>query len=317
MLAEVSLVMYNRYIIDMKGGFPEVARKKITSATDQRQFVMVYNDFLESKKLNAKEKLLYIVLKKFSNSSLKSFPSLNTLKELTGISISTIRRLLEHMEELGVLTVEHRYNDVKGNQSNLYTLRDYAALWEVGSSTEELAAGSVEEEEAKMIRALEARGYKIVREKELVSTPTKVKKQALKYNQYVVDTTNNNIPYQDCQDREKYTIEDIKLLYDYDIMAADYLEQIRDIDTVIEILYNAINTTRQTLRINGENKPSMVVIAKLLKLNHMDIMYAINKFQEQTDRIKNPKGYMLTLLYNAKEQMHLDITNQVQHDLYG
>lgn len=43
---------------------------------------------------------------------------------------------------------------------------------------------------------------------------------------------------------------------------------------------------------------------------------AINKFKEQTERIKNPSAYMLTLLYNSKEQMNLDISNQVQHDMY-
>jgi hypothetical protein len=44
-------------------------------------------------------------------------------------------------------------------------------------------------------------------------------------------------------------------------------------------------------------------------------MYAIEKYQEQTERIKNPTSYMLTLLYNSKEQMNLDITNQVSHDM--
>lgn len=34
------------------------------------------------------------------------------------------------------------------------------------------------------------------------------------------------------------------------------------------------------------------------------------------ERIKNPTAYMLTLLYNAKEQMNFDISNQVQHDMY-
>lgn len=61
----------------------------------------------------------------------------------------------------------------------------------------------------------------------------------------------------------------------------------------------------------------MVVISKLMKLDYSEIMYAIDKFAEQTERIKNPTAYMLTLLYNAKEQMNLDITNQVQHDMYN
>lgn len=61
----------------------------------------------------------------------------------------------------------------------------------------------------------------------------------------------------------------------------------------------------------------MVVISKLMKLDYSEIMYAIDKFAEQTERIKNPTAYMLTLLYNAKEQINLDITNQVQHDMYN
>ena len=60
----------------------------------------------------------------------------------------------------------------------------------------------------------------------------------------------------------------------------------------------------------------MVVIGKLMKLDYSEIMYCIEKYSEQTERIKNPTAYMLTLLYNAKEQMNLDISNQVQHDMY-
>lgn len=291
-----------------------MARTKFKSATDQRKFTIVYNDFLESPKLNANGKILFITLKKFANSSSKAFPSLNTLKKLTGLSVSTIRRSIANMEELGVLRVEHRIDNVKGKQSNLYTLYDYAALWDVGSSSEELAAGYVAEEEVKMIRELEARGYKITK-KEPASEPTKAQTQALQKNQY--DMYNNIIDSQESQAPERYTMPDIQLLYDYGIMTADHPEQIRDIDTVMGILYDVLNSMKQTIRVEGEDKPSMVVISRLVKLNHMDIMYAIGKFQEQTDRIKNPKGYMLTLLYNAKEQMHLDITNQVQHDLYG
>ena len=84
----------------------------------------------------------------------------------------------------------------------------------------------------------------------------------------------------------------------------------------MNILHSTLNTTKATIRIGGEDKPAMVVIGKMMKLTHLDIMYAIDKYQEQTDRIKNPTAYMLTLLYNAKEQSNLDITNQVQHDMY-
>lgn len=100
-------------------------------------------------------------------------------------------------------------------------------------------------------------------------------------------------------------------------MIADNLFKDRDVNSVMDILHTTLNTTKETIRIGGEDKPAMVVISKLMKLDYSEIMYAIDKFSEQTERIKNPTAYMLTLLYNAKEHMNLDISNQVQHDMYN
>lgn len=89
----------------------------------------------------------------------------------------------------------------------------------------------------------------------------------------------------------------------------------QDIDSVMNILYTTMNTIKTTVRIAGEDKPSMVVIGKLMKMHKESIMYAIDKFSEQTERIKNPISYMLTILYNMPEQFNLDIQNQVSHDM--
>ena len=89
----------------------------------------------------------------------------------------------------------------------------------------------------------------------------------------------------------------------------------QDIDVVMNILYDTLNTKTDTIRINRENKPASVVKAKLLKLNSSHILYVIKKYKEQTEKINNPEGYIITLLYKASEQMHLDINNQVMHDL--
>lgn len=97
--------------------------------TDQRKFTMVYNDFFESNILNYYEKMVFITLKRFANAeTMQSFPSLSTIQKITGISLSQIRRSLSHMEELGVIKVEHRTGE-KGKQSNIYTLYDYAKMW--------------------------------------------------------------------------------------------------------------------------------------------------------------------------------------------
>lgn len=296
-----------------------MARRKIKSATDQRKFTIVYNDFLESELLDKHEKLIYIAIKRFAdNDTLKAFPSLKTLHKITGISIRWIKKSIEHMEQLGVISVEHREDDEKGHQSNLYTLYDYAEIWSVGSSENDVAAVADEISEAKLVAELRARGYTVIKEKEPDTTePTKDQlNQALMNNSslnlynYITDDAKS-------QELERYTIDQIRQIFDYDILVNDKPLWQKDIDSVFSILHTALNTTKETIRVGGEDKPTMIVIGKLMKLNYSEIMYCIEKYSEQTERIKNPTAYMLTLLYNAKEQMNLDISNQVQHDMYN
>ena len=295
-----------------------MARRKIKSATDQRKFTIVYNDFLESELLDKHEKLIYIAIKRFSdNDTLKAFPSLKTLHKITGISIRWIKKSIEHMEQLGVISVEHREDDEKGHQSNLYTLYDYAEIWNVGSSENDVAAVADEISEAKLVAELKARGYTVIKEKEPDKTePTKVTVEpSTKLNQF--DIVNTTINPKKSQEMERYTIDQIRQIFGYDILVNDKPLWQRDIDSVFSILHTALNTTKETIRVGGEDKPTMIVIGKLMKLDYSEIMYCIEKYSEQTERIKNPTAYMLTLLYNAKEQMNLDISNQVQHDMYN
>lgn len=297
-----------------------MARRKIKSATDQRNFTIVYNDFLESNLLDKHEKLIYIAIKRFAdNNTLKAFPSLKTLNKITGISIRWIKKSIEHMEQLGVISVEHRVDDEKGHQSNLYTLYDYAEIWQAGSSIEienvkkknfvDLSEVSTEV----LLEELQRRN----KEKEPdITEPTKDQSyQALEFNQY--DIVNTTINSKISQELERYTIGQIKQIFDYDILVEREPLYHEDIDTVMNILYDALNCNKPTIRISGENKPTDVVTDRLMKLNYETIMYVIRKYSEQTDRITNHDAYLLTMLYKANDQMHLDITNQVQHDMYG
>jgi hypothetical protein len=128
----------------------------------------------------------------------------------------------------------------------------------------------------------------------------------------MVNTTTNSSKSQE----ERYTIEEIQQIFEYEFMVSEKPQWKNDIDSVFSILHNVLNSTKPTVRVGREDKPTMVVIGKLMKLTYEEIFYSIEKYSEQTERIKNPTSYMLTLLYNAKEQFNLDITNQVQHDMY-
>lgn len=291
-----------------------MARKKLNSATDQRKFTIVYNDFLESDLLDKHEKLIFIAIKKFAdNDTMRAFPSLKTLHRMTGISIRWIKKSIEHMEQIGVISVEHREDDEKGHQSNLYTLYDYAEVWKVGSS-EDVAAVADEVSEMKLVAELRARGYTVTKEKELESEPTKAQTQAPQFNQF--DMVNTTINSQKSQEVEQYSLDKIKEYYNYDVIVNDRPTEKASIDSIMSILEEVLNTTLSTIRIGKEEKQSKVVISKLKKLTYLDIIYVIDKFSEnKTERVKNIRSYMLTLLFRVDQQRTLDILNQVQCDM--
>ncbi len=148
--------------------------------------------------------------------------------------------------------------------------------------------------------------------KELVSNAAQSKDTSTQLNQFDIDNPTSN--FDKSQDLERYTIDQIRQLFDYNTMLQDHPEQQQDIDTAIGILHTAMNTTKPTIRIAGQDKPAMVVIGKFMKLDKESIMYAIKKFSEQTDKIKNPIAYMTTILYTAQEQYYLDMKNQVNNE---
>lgn len=296
-----------------------MARRKIKSATDQRKFTLVYNDFLESNILNYYEKMVFITLKKFAdNDTMRAFPSLKTIHNITGISLSQVRRSIEHMEELGVLSVMHRIDENKGHQSNLYTLYDYAEIWKVGSSEE------IEEVKKKHFVDLTEVSTDVLleelrrrdKEKEPDKTePTKVTVEpSTKLNQY--DMVNNIAKSNECQVMERYTHEQIRQIFELDYVLLDYPQYKSDVDTVMQILYDVMNTSKPTVRIAGEDKPTMVVIGKMKKLDKDLIVYAIEKYQEHIGDVTNPIIYMRTILYNAPEQFNLEIINRINNQVF-
>lgn len=287
--------------------------RKIKVTSDQRPFVMTYWDFIESNLFDWNEKRIFIILKKFADKNNQCFPSIKTLCDLSQLSRNTVKKTLKSLEEKKVITIEHR-NDKENNrsQSHLYTLYDYKELWNAESI--EQIKETVDIEELQLFELAKKKGYILTKEKEPTSEPTKVTDVSTHLNK--TNQPDNTIESQKSQDSERYTLGQIKELFGYEVMILDYPDEQEYIDSVMDILHTTVNTDRKTIRISGTDKPTMVVVGKLMKLNNESILYAIRKFKGQTERIKNPTAYMLAILYAAPEQYKLDIANQVQHDLF-
>lgn len=288
-----------------------MARKKIKSITDQRPFVMIYHDFLENDLLTSHEKMVFIALKKFADSNNQCFPSLKKLANITRMSKRKIQDTLRSLEQKHIIDIDSRSRTDGGDASNFYTLHDFEELWNAGSS-EEMAAIVDEIEEKRMIDILTAKGYYISKAKELASDTDQSTDTSTYVNSINIDKDTIKKPESQA---ERYTLDQIYQLFDYRAMVNDNPYEKQEIDSVMGILHNVMNTTKPTIRIFSEDRPAMAVIGKLMKLDKDSIMYAIKKFSEQTERITNPTAYMLTILYTAPEQYNLDIQNQVSHNM--
>lgn len=287
-------------------------------ARPERDYVKVYKDFLYCKLLTAEEKLIYIALKSFVNYGKDKdevYPSMETLCKMTSMSKPRATRTITSLVKKGIIKKQRRGL----TKANLYTIVDVPSMWgtdtleKMKTVSESQMSDKTNEE---LIEELVKRGaITIVKEKELESGPTKEQTQAL--NLYRYDISKSIPNQQKSQELERYTTEQIKQIFDYDLLVNDKPLYKKDIDAVFAVLHTTLNTTKAKMRVGGEDKPTMVVIRKLMQLDYADIKYCIDKYAEQTERIKNPTAYMLTLLYNAKEQRDLDISNQVNYDMYN
>lgn len=285
-----------------------MAKLKIQS--DVKPFTIVKNAIIDCENiLNEHEKILYIVLLRYGS---RAFPSLTTISKKCGFSKRTAQRTIDTLIKKGLLKKKNRKSKNNGNTSNIYTLIDNDKVWHSSKENlkENIEAAILEE----AIKIVEASGITISKkEKELVSEPTKAHTQALNNNNFDINKNTTNEPKSQA---ERYTMQDIRILYEYDSLIMQYPKKKTDIDIVFDILYDTLNSTKQYIRVGGEDKPAMVVIGKLMKLDYSDLVYSIDKYHEQTERIKNVKNYLLTIMYNSKEQQHLDLMNlgHVNHD---
>lgn len=295
-----------------------MAKRKIL-ATDQRPFTIIYDDFLRCKMLTYYEKMIFIIIKSYAdNDTLQAFPSMKTIHQVSGISMAQIKRCLNHMQEIGVIKVE-KGEPQNGKRSNLYTLYDYAELWNTGTLPENIEDLN---EERQLVALLKKKGYIVTKKKDSAKASTTTQSQSHQISKVVSNqannssTTNNTEKTQESQDvLERYPEEWITDFYNLNELKEENPTKGAVVDTVANILYTILNSTKETIRVNGEDKPTMAVVGRMLKLNQDMILYAIDQFIKQTDKIKNPRAYMITCLYNAQEQYELALHNQVSHDL--
>lgn len=132
------------------------------------------------------------------------------------------------------------------------------------------------------------------------------------YMSYLNQSTNppdgQTIDRKSCKERICSNIE-----YDWLALRLDS-SRMEDVDELVEILVDAVCSSRPTLKVGNEEIPIEAVRQRLLSLNSSHIEYVLESLRQTTTKIHNIHAYMLAALYRAPTTINHYYMAEVQHD---
>ncbi len=87
-------------------------------------FTIVENFILEDERLDNYDRMSYIALCYYSNTTTKEcFPSQKALMDIAGCSRSRLKKSLRRLEKAGYIDIKRRKEEGRNNKTNIYTLK--------------------------------------------------------------------------------------------------------------------------------------------------------------------------------------------------
>jgi len=88
-------------------------------------------------------------------------------------------------------------------------------------------------------------------------------------------------------------------------------------DEIMELILETVCSTRESIRIAGDDYPREVVKSRLLKITSQHVKYVFDCLDKNTTKVRSIKAYLLTALDNAPATIDSYYRAEVQYDLYG
>ena len=147
----------------------------------------------------------------------------------------------------------------------------------------------------------------------------------LNTNQVITNQRNNNpnnyqfinLDGMDRMDEREQYRELIRDNLEIDIRSQDRHYDLDRVNEIVEIMLDAVCSTRPTIRINGEDMPQPVVKSRFLKLDSGHIDYVLQAMNDCPSDIRNIRAYLLTALYNASLTIDNYYSARVNYDFHG
>ena len=101
---------------------------------------------------------------------------------------------------------------------------------------------------------------------------------------------------------------------DYGGFVRDHPCDAGQLDEMVELMVEAVCSSKEMLRVAGSEFPQAVVKSRLLKLDREHIVFVFDCLRENTTQVRNMKQYLLTVLFNAPATIESYYTARVNHD---
>lgn len=240
------------------------------------------------------------------------FSTVSDLEESTTLSEKQQRKAVDKLVKVGLICTERRGMPAKRFfkiSDNLEKLRQIIAE---GEKIIEQKFGKksvkhndnidmVSADEYKHEAALQANSYSSAEksEQEPPKAPNKFRQNAaIPYKTKNINLNNKSSSGDgeiSCED----TLASLKKNINYDELCSKRADDRETIDNMLEIMTDVINSKKEKVRVNGDNKPCKRVRDVYLALTRQQFVNALNAVRNNPKPIFNRRGYIITVLYNA------------------
>lgn len=255
------------------------------------------------------QKMMYVMLRQYIDDKKQCFPSVKTLAEECSMSVAKATEVLKELEEKKIITKTSRYLESGGQTSNIYTIHDHVKVKPKQTKPKQIN-DSVPEFDSLINADQRKEVSQVNNADQSESTHDTSLNNDITDLQFNDNTKKKTSQGENRVAQTKYSMDELKKQYDYQSLIAENSAHQENIDICMDIILTAVNSKKQTIRIQKEEVPREKVTDRFLQLSKEDILWVIGKFEQQPNQINYPKAYLLTLLYDAKNQRILDRQNR-------
>lgn len=101
----------------------------------------------------------------------------------------------------------------------------------------------------------------------------------------------------------------------FDSLLEEHPYEKDDLTEIVTLITDVMTSRKGTVRVSGDDKPIEVVKSRFMKLDSSHIEYVLQSLKDNPAEIRNIRGYLLALLYNAPTTISNYYSAQVNHDM--